>query len=159
MSISKAERIKLRMLENQVTETVRSDSKLVDLIRTILKISKAFMKMHNRKFISTCNVDNLKDIMGSDFLKAMSAITITNTSRAAKVKLRHESDHSFLDNLNNDDAWFTLLGISHLDDNGLYKVTTNELPISIKAAQNFLETRISYISPTCLQSIHGQSRL
>lgn len=55
--------------------------------------------------------------------------------------LNHEAIPAVIESLNGNDTGWNIVGICDLNDVGLYKATTKKLPISLRAASNFVINR------------------
>lgn len=80
--------IKLSELANKVRGTGRGDSVFVILIKSILNLTVAFQKWYNDKFVAARVMEIVKDKMGSDFLKGMSAQSFHRYIRVAEMILK-----------------------------------------------------------------------
>lgn len=78
--------------------------------------------------------------MGFNLLTVMSAQSYDPYTRLAKMLLRYESVLALGETLNGDNFWLKRLGMSHLDDTGLYTANTEKLSILIAAEESSVKT-------------------
>lgn len=116
---------------------MRCDSTIVDVMWVRLNIAISFEKEYNERFLATRVVKTVKGNIRFDFLTRNSVRSFRRDMGVAEISLRHKSVPSLLETLNGDDAGSNRPGISYLDDNGLFSVTAEKLPVLFGAACNF----------------------
>lgn len=80
-------------------------------------------------------------MMGFGSLTEMSSHFYYSFNRFAKMMLTRESVLSLVLSLIPDNAWFKSLGISHLENIGLYTTTVEDIQIIIRVASSFVKNR------------------
>lgn len=116
MAICKAEKNALRKTTNKVTEIVRHYTNFVDVMKTSMNFAISFEEEYNKKFVATANLDIMKELMRSDFLRARDAQLFHGYILFAKMLLSHEREFTPVEILTGDYELSTSLAISHLED-------------------------------------------
>lgn len=137
--ISKCGGINVKKLANKMTGIVCRDFTFVDLLKTMLNSAIAFNKEYNQKLVTICIVDNVKDMMRSDFCTGMRVQSYYRFIRASQMMLMDQNVLALVESLHTDAPESQSLEFFCLDDIGLYTRTVEELPILIKVSSNFLK--------------------
>lgn len=105
-----------------------------------------FKKSYSRRLGATQTMDILKSTIGSDFMKGTRAQSYYQNSLVSKRLLKHEGVIALVESPSSDDTIWNSLGISQLDDVGLYTSITKELANVIGAASEFKKNQINQAS-------------
>lgn len=111
-----------------------SDSKFLDVLKTMLTFAKTFELEYGFPFIEAKTEDIGADLKGSNFLPRASLATCKRHIRVAKTMLRCPEALKFVQ----DDAP-DVFGATHLDDKTLATSRSADTLLLLRAAQHYLQ--------------------
>lgn len=114
MKTNEAEGIQLSRLANKVTETVHRRSTFANLKMTISNFAVQLEKDCNEKYVASCIVEFVKDMIDSEFLIEMTTQIYYRYTHVAWRRLRHKSVADLVESMNSDRASWKSLRFSQL---------------------------------------------